>query len=325
MVTVPISDGFDHPIGTALERRQVEDGLPGKWVNSNPYARRYTNDSTGNEAYHTGVDLNLNFPHWNADKDAPVYACANGWIIHSVRMNVWGNVIVIQHNTDNGPVFSRYSHLATMAEGGAIVRRGQQIGTVGQDERGGAHHLHFDISTTEAMKGHPGDWPGLDKARIERDYVDPLTYIAARRPEPIPVHAIIPPDATLDEFVEACILARERALGFVGFVEWRNLLLAFNTETAIVGDTAVQIIPYPDNIGPVEKKQVKGIVTRGVNVRAVPTSKDNQPLTGSPLAIGTEVIVLDEHESGYLKIEWKDHEQGFAYVWGVNVDVNEEE
>ena len=169
---------FDSPVGTAAERAG-EELWPGQWIDANSYGNRYT-DSAGNAALHPGADLNLNSPTWDSDKGAPVYACADGTVRYAaLRGFAWSNIVIVEHAF----VASRYAHLATMAViAGQAVKRGDLLGTIGHPG-GGPNHLHFDISPTKILIANPGDWPGLDAARLHRDYVDPLTFIRANRPK----------------------------------------------------------------------------------------------------------------------------------------------
>jgi murein DD-endopeptidase MepM/ murein hydrolase activator NlpD len=180
---VRLADGFDAPIGTQEERRAASL-WPGDWYDANPFANYYRlRDSF---YYHTGADLNLNVPHYDSDRGKPVYAAASGTVIFAGRKRDWGNIVVIRHDPleVGGPsVYSRSAHLGQVdVEAGQRVQRGQLLGNVGRDEHGGPYHLHFDISPTEVLYNNAGDWPGLDRRRVLRDYVDPKAFIAARRP-----------------------------------------------------------------------------------------------------------------------------------------------
>lgn len=178
-----LADGFDPPVGTEEERRAA-DLWPGDWTDANTFGNYYRlRDSY---YYHTGADLNLNEPAWDSDRGKPVFAAASGDVTFAGRRRHWGNVIVICHDPlepGGSVVYSRYAHLGRLdVRRGQRVQRGQQIGTVGQDEYGGPFHLHFDISPTEVLYNDPGDWPGLDRRRLFRDYVDPGKFISENRP-----------------------------------------------------------------------------------------------------------------------------------------------
>ena len=175
------TDGFDAPVGT-LQERQTNQIWPGGWIDANPYGSFY-DLRPGVKAYHTGADLNL---HEDADRYAPVWAIAGGEVTCAERFDVWGNVVVIRHDpmhAGGAPIYARYAHLADMmVQKGERVHRGRQIGRVGQDAALGPFHLHFDISPTEVLLTKPWDWPGMDLARLKRDYVDPRAFIERHRP-----------------------------------------------------------------------------------------------------------------------------------------------
>lgn len=176
----PGDGGWDFPIGTAAERAAAANDWPGDWIDANGYGNLY--ELGGGTAYHTGADLNLNAPRWDADKDAPVYAAAAGVVTYAARVpapSTWGRLVVIRHD---GGVYSRYAHLGSMlVTAGQTVAKGQQIGTIGGAEFGLANHLHFDVSPTERLATAPLDWPGMTWSRIERDYVNPLIFVLGRK------------------------------------------------------------------------------------------------------------------------------------------------
>ncbi|HSM57294.1 MAG TPA: peptidoglycan DD-metalloendopeptidase family protein [Candidatus Sulfomarinibacteraceae bacterium] len=180
---IRLADGFDAPVGTPDERRAVEL-WPGHWTDANPFGNYYRLRDSFN--YHTGADLNLNKPTWDSDRGQSVYAPASGTVTFAGRVRHWGNIVIIRHDPleSNGPsVYSRLAHLGQMnVQRGQRVQRGQPVGTVGRDEYNGPYHLHFDISPTEVLFNNPGDWPGLDRRRVYRDYIDPKEFISKHRP-----------------------------------------------------------------------------------------------------------------------------------------------
>lgn len=152
------------------------------WVDATPYLTLYTLPS-GAKAYHTGADLNLNAPTWDADNNAPVYAIGHGIVTFAERVptGTWGNLVVIEHTLpEGGKVHSRYGHLRSiMVYKGQAVLRGQQIGTIGGTEFGLPNHLHFDISLSGILALRPTHWPGADKAMVQKHYVHPRNWLAA--------------------------------------------------------------------------------------------------------------------------------------------------
>jgi hypothetical protein len=151
------------------------------WVDANPYLTYYTFPS-GAKAYHTGADLNLNTPTWNADKGMPVHAIGNGVVIYArlVPTGTWGRLVVVRHMRPNGQtIHSRYGHLASLAvKEEQIVIRGDILGTIGGTEYNVPDHLHFDVSTSGILESNPTHWPGTNKAAVIANYVDPKAFLA---------------------------------------------------------------------------------------------------------------------------------------------------
>lgn len=162
-VNVPLADGFDCPVGKP-------DGV-GYYV-----FRGFRPNG------HLGEDWNGN-GGGNTDLGDPVYATADGVVVLSadVRMG-WGNVVIIRHayREANGTVQvvdSLYGHLdQRMARKDQIVRRGQQIGTIGTNRGMYAAHLHFEIRKNTQV--------GMNRSKFPRDfsvYHSPRHFMAARR------------------------------------------------------------------------------------------------------------------------------------------------
>ncbi len=181
--------GFDAPIGTEAERagkfatgtRIGSYGIwVGRWFDANPFGSRYLLGS--GYAIHTGADLNLDGGVY-ADKDAPVFAAADGTVTYAAMPTTgWKNVIIIEHPipNENRVVYARYAHLGSLTvQAGWTVQRGQKIGTIGEYAPNN-YHLHFDISPTTILKTAPGHWPGDNLAAVQKDYVDPMAFIKQR-------------------------------------------------------------------------------------------------------------------------------------------------
>jgi murein DD-endopeptidase MepM/ murein hydrolase activator NlpD len=180
---VRVSDGYDSPTGTDVQRRSTIV-WPQGWSDASPFGRLYF-IGTPSEAYHTGADLNFGAPR--ADLGMPVYSCANGVVTFAARLPTWGNVIIIRHDplyTPSGAViYSRYGHVQNMrVKVGDRVTRGQQICEIGDAFGRFIPHLHFDLSPTTILETTPSDWPAKDYNRLIRNYIDPLAYIRSNRP-----------------------------------------------------------------------------------------------------------------------------------------------
>ncbi len=179
-----LADGFDAPIGTPEERASGQV-WPGGWFDATGFPVRYR-IGTPYEAYHTGADLNLNTPYWDADAHSPVYAAASGVVTHAARLPGWGNVIIIRHDplvTTGQVVYGRYAHVEDMrVQVGQRVTRGQRISSVGDAYGAFPYHLHFDISPTSVLQTQPFHWPKLDLDDLLANYVDPQRFIMLNRP-----------------------------------------------------------------------------------------------------------------------------------------------
>jgi hypothetical protein len=169
------------------------------WTDANPFLTYYKLPS-GAWAYHTGSDINLNTPTWDADENAPVYATAHGFVAYARRVptGTWGNLIVLRHILPSGKVVhSRYGHLRSMAVvEGEFVTRGTMIGRIGGEEFGLPNHLHFDISPSGVLEGDPRHWPGTNRQAVIDNYVPPRTFLAEHGPVGITPQPPPPPPPT---------------------------------------------------------------------------------------------------------------------------------
>lgn len=160
---------------------QIETGSNiwgGSWFDATGFCTYYT--ATGYAAYHTGCDLNM--PNY-ADSGKPVYAAADGVIVFAGVISGWqADVVTMKHVLEDGStVWTRYAHIhATVARGQAVTR-GTVIGTIADYNQDGpkGDHLHFDVALID-LQAKPGDWPGLDKVGLLRDYVDPVKWLTGR-------------------------------------------------------------------------------------------------------------------------------------------------
>ena len=155
-----------------IERRQLSP-----WFDATGYATLYN----GGKAYHTGHDLNLSD---YGDSGARVVAVADGEIVFAGTVNGWqGEVVVIRHVLEDGRLFwTRYAHIKDVTPIGAI-KRGDLLGYICDYLPVGKvnDHLHIDGSWKDLGKV-PGDWPGLDLARLKVDYFDLMKMIWERLP-----------------------------------------------------------------------------------------------------------------------------------------------
>ncbi len=165
---------YSVPIGSESERASGKV-WPGRWFDATGYDQLYE------LGYHTGADLNLNYPHWNADAHSDVYAIGNGRVTYAdiYSTQYWGGIIVIDHGiVDQKPLFSRYGHVENIRVSvDQQVGVGDPIAKVGNGEGLFSYHLHFDISQTDRLRHMPGDWPGHSRARVHTDYVNPQEWL----------------------------------------------------------------------------------------------------------------------------------------------------
>ena len=170
---------FCSPVTGAIETGANVFGLD--WFDAVGYCKLYSS-SSNTQAYHTGADLNR--PAWK-DSGANVYASADGEIVYAGTLSGWqGQVVVIKHTLETGALaWTRYAHIAISGlMVGSYVKQGAVIGTIADYLPIGAanDHLHFDVAHDD-LGSRPGDWPGMDKARILAQYADPVVWLKDRR------------------------------------------------------------------------------------------------------------------------------------------------
>lgn len=174
---------FDQPVGSETDRNAAT-AWAGGWLDASGFGRASSGYKARFGDWHTGADLNL--PRF-ADSRAQVFASADGVVVYVGTAKGWqGRMVVIEHA---GGVWTRYAHLTeTRVAQGQRVRRGDWLAIIGDygDTGPSEDHLHFDVSVIDLGRV-PGDWPGADLARLERDYLDPRAWINSHRTEDTPV------------------------------------------------------------------------------------------------------------------------------------------
>lgn len=164
-----IAEGFDFPVG-------IPDG-------KNYYIAQdfdEVNNSFGGNI-HLGEDWN-GTGGGNTDLGDPVYTIADGYVNYSTNEGPgWGNVVKITHkvcSTDTTFfVESLYGHLDTiMVPQGTYVKKGQQIGTIGNADGAYWAHLHLELRIG-ALNGVGGGYESTPPSF----FLDPSDFIKTHR------------------------------------------------------------------------------------------------------------------------------------------------
>lgn len=164
---IPVSDGFDYPVGSSKRVTQAKDG--DGW---------YTAQDFG-ENNHLGEDWNKE-TGGNTDCGAPVYAVSRGTIIFAGEAGPgWGKVIIIRHRLPDGTlVETLYSHLSSISRTGGDAARREKIGEIGSADGAYLCHLHFELRLSDsAAWGLTGTGYSADR----KGWTDPSDFIDARR------------------------------------------------------------------------------------------------------------------------------------------------
>lgn len=110
------------------------------WLTSTVGNRR--DPFTGGADFHPGLDI-------SADRGSPVFATADGTIVHASAYSDYGNLVRIDHGFG---LESRYGHLQQIAVAvGSTVKRGDRIGTVGSTGRATGPHLHYEVRVNDRL------------------------------------------------------------------------------------------------------------------------------------------------------------------------------
>ena len=102
---------------------------------SSGYGRR-RDPFTGRIEPHYGVDF-------NGPMGLPVYAAADGVVIHAEREPAYGNAIVIDHGHGYKTLYAHLSRIGVRR--GQRVERGETIGALGNTGRSTGPHLHYEV------------------------------------------------------------------------------------------------------------------------------------------------------------------------------------
>lgn len=90
----------------------------------------------GSARMHAGVDI-------PGATGTPIYATADGTVVHAERMGGYGNLVELDHGKG---IATRYGHLSRiMVASGTQVKRGQLIALMGSTGRSTGPHLHYEV------------------------------------------------------------------------------------------------------------------------------------------------------------------------------------
>lgn len=175
---VPISDGFDFPVGPRGADVDVFKTHKVDTILVDPDYYRQLG------YWHPGEDWNGR-GGGNTDLGDPIYAIANGKVLRFGHFPVWGNIVLLEHALpDSSRVWSQYAHLDTIKVNqiGQKVTRGQQVGTMGRgDNNRFVAHLHFEIRRNKLPIDN---WSPMvkNKQAVLDNYYNPTEFIKAHRP-----------------------------------------------------------------------------------------------------------------------------------------------
>lgn len=213
-VPLPVSDDFAWPVDPTNRSRGHRGACAGDqtggcywlsddnrtastvWRDAQPFQQEANDRGSG---WHLGADYNLGSGSF--DRNELVHAAADG-VVAAVYTNAcrWGNVVMLRHNTSDGPVVTMYAHVdwvdVPRPTVDSVVRRGDAIAQIGDgawtatsscDSSGsyaGIEHLHFELRlSNDITRGS-----GYTSARLAADALgpqgqtDPNAFIASRLP-----------------------------------------------------------------------------------------------------------------------------------------------
>ncbi|KAB7666056.1 murein hydrolase activator EnvC family protein [Bacillus sp. B1-b2] len=113
-----------------------------------PAAAGYVSSGLGQRwgTFHAGVDI-------AASGTVPIYAAADGVVIRSYTSSSYGEAVFVSHYINGQTYTTVYAHMRSgsrSVQSGEVVRKGQQIGLMGNTGDSQGQHLHFEL--------HKGAW-----------------------------------------------------------------------------------------------------------------------------------------------------------------------
>lgn len=166
-VNIPVSDGFDYPVGRTGRVTEAKDN--DGWYNAQDLG----------ENNHLGEDWNSE-KGGNSDCGQPVYAASKGLIVFAADAGPgWGKVIILRHRLpDNTLVETLYGHLQSFTRTDGEVDRRETLGQIGDADGAYPCHLHFELRFADCPAwGSIG--PGYSSDST--GWADPSDYIDGHR------------------------------------------------------------------------------------------------------------------------------------------------
>lgn len=147
------------------------------WPVGKPNGEGYYNAQPFGKNNHLGEDLNAT-TGGNSDLGHPIYAVANGKVSFAEDVQGgWGNIIRIVHQLEDGTrVESLYAHCDQIdVKPNSWVKKGDQIGTIGDAHGQYYAHLHFEMRSNTEMP------IGGGYSSNQKGYLNPLKFIQSHR------------------------------------------------------------------------------------------------------------------------------------------------
>lgn len=123
-------------------------------------------------------------------KGTPIYAMADGTVIHSKTDVALGKMVSIEHYIDGKKIVSNYAHMSQIiAKKGQKVKAWALIGKVGSTGNSTGNHLHFQLDLDTPFHPYYYDYKkcphsyykiseeGLCFNELERNTIDPLKFL----------------------------------------------------------------------------------------------------------------------------------------------------
>ncbi len=124
----------------------------------------------GTSKFHEGMDF-------SAPVGTPVYATANGRVRTASWQGAYGNMVEIDHGFN---YTTRYAHLSKIiTHDGALVKRGDLIGLVGNTGKSTGSHLHYEVRLRGAPQ-NPVNYYFFDLTPEQYDEIVSLAENAGR-------------------------------------------------------------------------------------------------------------------------------------------------